>query len=84
MTVWVRVGDGASTSRRLREGNSAVFETDHFSYYVILSGENEADTGNNIKCECLCHKTPLLEIIMRIFKMLAKFLGTEIAFPCDC
>lgn len=84
MTVWVRIGDGASTSRRLREGNSAVFETDHFSYYVILGGEKEADTGDNIKCECLCHKTPLLEIIMRIFKMLAKFLGTEIMFPCDC
>ncbi|MBQ7117579.1 MAG: leucine-rich repeat domain-containing protein [Clostridia bacterium] len=77
--------DGTLTDMKaVREGDSVVFETDHFSYYVILGGETEADTGDNIKCNCFCHKHPLVELIVMLFKILTKFFGGPLTFYCDC
>ncbi len=77
--------DGTLTDMKaVREGDSVVFETDHFSYYVILGGETEADTGDNIKCNCFCHIHPLLEMLMKLFKILTKLYGGPLTFPCDC
>ncbi len=77
--------DGTLTDMKaVREGDSVVFETDHFSYYVILGGETEADTGDNIKCNCFCHSHPVFEIIVKIFKLLTEFFGGPLTFACDC
>lgn len=82
----LRINDDGSVTdmNAVREGDYAVFETDHFSYYVILGGENEEDTGNNIKCECICHTHPFLEFIFRLFKLLTKLFSGPLEFPCDC
>ncbi|MBE6785625.1 MAG: leucine-rich repeat domain-containing protein [Ruminococcaceae bacterium] len=77
--------DGTLTDMKaVREGDSVVFETDHFSYYVILGGETEDDTGDNIKCNCFCHSHPVFEIIVKIFKLLTEFFGGPLTFACDC
>ena len=68
----------------IRDGGTVTFETDDLAYYVILGGENKVDTGDNIKCECFCHIHPLLEMLMKLFKILTKLFGGPLTFSCDC
>ncbi len=78
-------GDGTYTDMKaVREGDGIVFETDHFSYYVILGGETKEDTGDSSRCDCICHTHPVLEFIFKVLKIVAKLFGGPTELFCDC
>ncbi len=78
-------GDGTYTDMKaVREGDCVVFETDHFSYYVILGGETQEDTGDSSRCNCICHTHPILEFIFKVLRIIAKFFGGPTELFCDC
>lgn len=87
--------DGTLTDMNAyRQGSHLVFDTDHFSIYVIVftpdeTTEEEPETPDTPAepdtsgCMCLCHKTDVFsELLMSIFRFLTKLLGV---FPvCQC
>lgn len=91
-----RVNDDGSLTdmNAYRQGSHMVFETDHFSIYVIVDisektepeepetpdAPTEPDTSD---CNCICHKEGFIyEILAIVFKFVSKLLGV---FPtCDC
>lgn len=90
--------DGTLTDMNAyRQGSHMVFETDHFSIYVIVdvSEKSEADEPETpdtpdvpaepdaSDCNCICHKEGFFfEILASVFKFVSKLLGV---FPtCDC
>ncbi len=78
-------GDGTYTDMKaVREGDCVVFETDHFSYYVILGGETQEDTGDSSRCNCICHTHPILEFIFKVLRVIAKLFGGPTELFCDC
>lgn len=78
-------GDGTYTDMKaVREGDHIVFETDHFSYYVILGGETQEDTGDSSRCNCICHTHPVLEFIFKVLRIIAKLFGGPTELFCDC
>lgn len=78
-------GDGTYTDMKaVREGDCVVFETDHFSYYVILGGETQEDTGDSSRCNCICHTHPILEFIFKVLRIIAKLFGGPTELFCDC
>lgn len=91
-----RVNDDGSLTdmNAYRQGSHMVFETDHFSIYVIVdvSEKSEADEPetpdaptepDTSDCNCICHKEGFIyEILAIVFKFVSKLLGV---FPtCDC
>ena len=90
--------DGTLTDMNAyRQGSHMVFETDHFSIYVIVdvSEKSEADEPetpdtpdvpaepDTSECNCICHREGIFfEILASVFKFVSKLLGV---FPtCDC
>ena len=87
--------DGSFTDMNAyQQGSHMVFETDHFSIYVIVftpdeTTEEEPETPDTPAepdtsgCMCLCHKTDVFsELLMSIYRFLTKLLGV---FPtCQC
>lgn len=73
--------DGTLTDMNAyREGSHLVFDTDHFSVYVIVVENKIIDTSN---CNCICHKSGwFFETLTIVFRFVTKLLGV---FPiCDC
>jgi hypothetical protein len=73
--------DGTLTDMNAyREGSHLVFDTDHFSVYVIVVENKIIDTSD---CGCICHKSGwFFETLTIVFRFVTKFLGV---FPvCDC
>lgn len=90
--------DGTLTDMNAyRQGSHMVFETDHFSIYVIVdvSEKSEADEPetpdtpdvpaepDTSDCSCICHKEGwFFEMLTIVFRFVTKLLGV---FPtCDC
>lgn len=90
--------DGTLTDMNAyRQGSHMVFETDHFSIYVIVdvSEKSEADEPetpdtpdvpaepDTSDCNCICHKEGIFfEMLTIVFRFVTKLLGV---FPtCDC
>ena len=73
--------DGTLTDMNAyREGSHLVFDTDHFSVYVIVVENKIIDTSD---CNCICHKSGwFFETLTIVFRFVTKLLGV---FPiCDC
>lgn len=84
--------DGSLTNMNAyRQGSHMVFETDHFSVYVIVDTSEKTepekpetpDVPDTSDCNCICHKEGFIyEILAIVFRFVAKILGV---FPtCDC
>ena len=85
--------DGTLTDMNAyREGSHLVFDTDHFSIYVIVvegATEEEPETPDTpaepdtTECDCICHATGFLNRILAFFyRILMKLFG--IAPVCEC
>ena len=87
--------DGTLTDMNAyRQGSHLVFDTDHFSIYVIVvEGEGVADNEpetpeipeepDTTDCGCICHKSGwIYEFLTIIFKLVAKIGG--MFQICDC
>ena len=83
--------DGTLTDMNAyRQGSHLVFETDHFSIYVIVVENEETEPEapevpaepDTSDCKCICHKGGVLELLAIVFRFVVKLLGV---FPtCDC
>ena len=74
-----------------REGSHLVFDTDHFSIYVIVftpdeTTEEEPDTPaepDTSDCKCICHATGFLNRILAfVYKLILKLFA--MAPLCEC
>ena len=71
-----------------RQGSHLVFDTDHFSVYVIVVENEEAEPDTPAEpdttgCMCLCHKDDVFSVfLMSIFRFLTKLL--EVFPTCSC
>ena len=85
--------DGTLTDMNAyREGSHLVFDTDHFSIYVIVfesTTEEEPETPDTpaepdtTECDCICHETGFLNRILAIvYKIFLKLLDTSPL--CEC
>jgi len=87
--------DGTLTDMNAyREGSHLVFETDHFSIYVIVdvSEKSEADEPeipdvptepDTSDCNCICHAKDIIKrFIAIIYKFVIELLGIE--HICEC
>ena len=90
--------DGTLTDMNAyREGSHLVFETDHFSIYVIVvenekGSEEEPETPDTPdtpaepdteSCDCICHATGFLNRILAIiYRIFVKLLGTSPVCAC--
>lgn len=90
--------DGTLTDMNAyRQGSHMVFETDHFSIYVIVdvSEKSEADEPetpdtpdvpaepDTSDCSCICHKEGwFFEMLTIVFRFVTKLLG--VLPTCDC
>lgn len=79
--------DGTLTDMNAyRQGSHVVFETDHFSVYVIVE-ENTEDTPSEPElpsddCSHMCHKTGFMGFIWKIINFFQKLF--RISPVCDC
>ena len=85
--------DGTLTDMNAyREGSHLVFDTDHFSIYVIVfegTTEEEPETPDTpaepdtTECDCICHATGFLNRILAfVYRVFIELLGT--AKVCKC
>lgn len=61
------------------EGSHIVFETEHFSIYVVVCDESKATT---INCSHICHKTGFAGFIYKIIRIFWKLFGTNKICAC--
>ena len=85
--------DGTLTDMNAyREGSHLVFDTDHFSIYVIVvegATEEEPETPDTPAdpetpdCDCFCHAEGVLNrILVFVYKLIIRILGTSPL--CEC
>ena len=82
--------DGTLTDMNAyREGSHLVFDTDHFSIYVIVvegATEEEPETPAEPEtpdCDCFCHAEGILNrILVFVYKLIVRILGTSPL--CEC
>ena len=82
--------DGTLTDMNAyREGSHLVFDTDHFSIYVIVvegAAEEEPETPAEPEtpdCDCFCHAEGILNrILVFVYKLIVRILGTSPL--CEC
>ena len=85
--------DGTLTDMNAyRQGSHLVFDTDHFSIYVIVvegATEEEPETPDTPAepetpdCDCFCHAEGILNrILVFVYKLIVRILGTSPL--CEC
>lgn len=93
-TVYRVEEDGTLTNMNAyRDGEYMIFETDHFSLYVIVSDtetdsdtdtDTDADTdGCGEDCTCLCHAHVIFHFIVKILNTLLKWFGNNPICYCS-
>ena len=76
--------DGSITNMEAyREGSHMVFDTNHFSIYVIIEKLNtEIEMPEHTSCSHICHKTGFLGFFAKIAIFFWKLFGTNPV--CEC
>lgn len=73
--------DGTLTDMNaFQEGSHMVFETDHFSIYVIVEEKSEEKPEDN--CSHICHKSGFFGFIWKIVNFFSKLFGINPV--CEC
>lgn len=69
--------DGTYTKLETKiEGNKIIFETEHFSEYVLTGLKVD------VECDCICHKDGVIRMVWNVFNFFNKYF--KVNLECYC